>query len=179
MRICTRTPSPRIARWAVLSPDLHWLLAGERLSHWLAHSPAQGRGCCHQLSHCQAPSAASGGCGSAQGALPPPQTWSRLSADLLRFLLCFPGSPPPPRPPAMCPLTEARRGRRTLKPDGAPTLPPTPLGKLHQKVLRASPPHRETCAVSNEARASGVLKGDIQGLWTLLIARPPPPHHHL
>lgn len=94
MRICTRTPSPRIARWVVLSPDLHWLLAGERLSHWLGHSPAQGRGGCHQLSHCQAPSAASGGCGSAQGALPPPQTWSRLSADLLRFLLRFPGSPP-------------------------------------------------------------------------------------
>ena len=126
MRICTRTPSPRIARWAVLSPDLHWLLAGERLSHWLAHSPAQGQGGCHQLSHCQA---ASGGCRSAQGALPPPQTWSRLSADLLWFLLCFPGSPTPPPPPAMYPLTEARRGRRTLKPDGAPTLPPHPAGQ--------------------------------------------------
>ena len=48
-----------------------------------------------------------------------------------------------------------------------------------QKVLRASPPHRETYAVSNEAGASGALKGDIQGLWTLLTARPPPPHHHL
>ena len=89
-RECSRTPSPCPQPWSAL--------AGGQLAHWLAHSLAQEGGGCHQLSHCQAPSAASGGCGSTQGALPLPPNWSRLSADLLWFLLCFPGSPAPSPP---------------------------------------------------------------------------------
>ena len=159
----------------VLSPGLH-SLAGSSLTGWLTHWPRR-EGAATSSATARHPRLHLGAAGLHREPCPCPQT----GAD---SLLTYCGSccaslapPPPPRP--VCPLTEAQRGRNTLKPDGAPTLPSPPPGKLHQKVLRASPPHRETYAVANEAGASGALKGDIQGLWTLLTARPPPPHHHL
>lgn len=60
----------------VLSPDLHWLLAGG----WLS-SPAQEG--CHQLSHCQAPLAASGGLRVRTGARPRPKHLEQTLCDLL------------------------------------------------------------------------------------------------
>lgn len=78
----------------VLSPDLHWLLAG---GGSLTGPGGRGR---HQLSHCQAPLAASGGCGSAQEPPAPPPNLSRLSADLLRFPLAL----APPAAPHPCAL---------------------------------------------------------------------------